>query len=584
MSTRLLLLMPILLSWGQIAMAIELKINIQGIEGKLKTNVEQYLSLTQMTNHPKLTVARLKQLFKKSLQEIQQGLRPLGYYNSEIQSELTHTKTQWTANYKIILGNPIKISNIDIQLLGAGQADADLQTMPEFPLKVGDTLRHSQYNKGKQALLKWVYDKGYLDSQFTVKQLKVYPDHNQADIILHLNTGSKYFIGNINFDQHLFSQAFLSRYIPKPLPFVYSNHTLLTLYQNLYQSQYFDIVDIQPQQAQAKDNMMPVEVYLKPKVPHRIATGIGFGTDTGFRTNLQWNWRYLNAQGHYLQTNLALSQIKAGFSTEYVIPLEKPLTEQLKFSFGYQNEFGTENASSAWKLGGSKTKVLDWQYRNSHWLQTLSLHYLYETFEAGELTEETSSFLMIGSRYQYRWSNDKIYPSKGLSFDFFTQAGLEPLLSSTSFVQTRLISQWIFPLVKKHRMRFKTDLATTWVDNFDLLPKSLRFFAGGDNSIRGYGYEELGPVDEQNDVIGGKHLFITTVEYDYRLLPDWIVGLFYDGGNASSSLSDWQWFSGVGVGIAWLSPIGKVRLDLAFPLEPIDDTHWRIHFNIGVSL
>jgi translocation and assembly module TamA len=120
------------------------------------------------------------------------------------------------------------------------------------------------------------------------------------------------------------------------------------------------------------------------------------------------------------------------------------------------------------------------------------------------------------------------------------------------------------------------------VSEFSELPPSKRFFAGGDNSIRGYAYDSLGPEDEDGNVKGGKYLMVGSIEFEHRLKDNWSAAAFYDAGNAFDSLTD-PFRHGAGFGIRWRSPVGPVRLDLAFPLGDADRS-WRIHINIGPDL
>jgi translocation and assembly module TamA len=115
------------------------------------------------------------------------------------------------------------------------------------------------------------------------------------------------------------------------------------------------------------------------------------------------------------------------------------------------------------------------------------------------------------------------------------------------------------------------------------LPASLRFFAGGDRSVRGYSYQSLGPKDSTGKVIGGKNLFVGSLEIERPVLKDWGVALFYDAGNAFNSLSEVNLFQGAGIGLRYYSPVGTLRLDLARQIG-VDNPKFRIHFTVGFQL
>jgi translocation and assembly module TamA len=109
----------------------------------------------------------------------------------------------------------------------------------------------------------------------------------------------------------------------------------------------------------------------------------------------------------------------------------------------------------------------------------------------------------------------------------------------------------------------------------------VRFFAGGDNSVRGYEYQSLGPRGENGQVVGGELLLTSSAEVEVGLVGKFAFAGFYDAGNAFTSLGDGIMEQGVGGGLRWKSPVGPIRLDLAFP---IDHNDWRFHFTMGPDL
>jgi len=114
------------------------------------------------------------------------------------------------------------------------------------------------------------------------------------------------------------------------------------------------------------------------------------------------------------------------------------------------------------------------------------------------------------------------------------------------------------------------------------LPVSVRFFAGGDNSVRGYGYEELGPTNDEGDVVGGRHLLTGSVEYNHPVVGRWSLAAFMDAGNAFDTFNDYEVFRGVGTGVRWRSPIGPIRVDVARPVD--EPGNFRLHISMGAVL
>ena len=110
----------------------------------------------------------------------------------------------------------------------------------------------------------------------------------------------------------------------------------------------------------------------------------------------------------------------------------------------------------------------------------------------------------------------------------------------------------------------------------------MRFFTGGAQSVRGYAYQSLGPVDANGEVTGGKYLVVGSIEFEHSFKNKWGVAAFYDVGNAINDISD-DLKKGTGIGVRWKSPVGPVRIDLASAIS-LEGNPWRIHITIGPDL
>jgi translocation and assembly module TamA len=161
--------------------------------------------------------------------------------------------------------------------------------------------------------------------------------------------------------------------------------------------------------------------------------------------------------------------------------------------------------------------------------------------------------------------------------------GSTALGSDVSFVQLRLDGKLIVAAPwRGGRLLGRLELGTTWTDDFGALPVSERFFAGGDQSIRGYAWKSLGPVGSSGKVVGGRNLAVGSLEYEHYFTDKWGVALFQDIGYAFDAASD-PFYRGRGIGLRWRSPIGTVRLDVAQAQDGSREP-WRLHFVVGPDL
>ncbi len=586
---RSLLWMIVFCIYSSHVLAAErVKILLQGVEGELHTNVLAHLSLVAQKDHPRLNLARIELLNQNAKQEIQAALAPFGYYQPQVEVRVETLKAQpedqpqWQVTYRIQPGTAVRVATLDLQLEGEGQTDARLQVaLKSFPLHVGDHLLAASYESGKSNLLRQASEYGYFKAEFTRKEILLNPDKVAADIHLHLHTGIGYRFGAVKLTQTTFDETFLRRYLNFQPGAPYHNKVLLDLRRDLLNSNYFSDLEIIPERNHSDaDNGIPIEIRLTPVPPNRYTASIGYGTDTGLRGGLGWERRYRGHFGHFYQLNAQLSQHSQSFSAQYGIPTGDPRSDSLGFKFGYQNEALDNKNSQLLLTGVNKTQAR--QLFGRQLRENLSLEYRYETYQLGQQAEVTSKLLVPGISWSYLHADDPVYTRHGYRVGLGVKGAVQDIGSDTSIVQTSLNAAYIFSLGSKNRVLTRTALAMSWMPEFNQVPASMRFFAGGDKSVRGYDYDTLGPRDELGTVIGGQHLFTASLEYTYRLLEKWDLALFYDLGNAFNN-EDFSLKQGAGAGVHWLSPIGPIRLDVAVALQD-EDGGIRLHINMGPDL
>ena len=156
--------------------------------------------------------------------------------------------------------------------------------------------------------------------------------------------------------------------------------------------------------------------------------------------------------------------------------------------------------------------------------------------------------------------------------------------AESNFVQFLGNGDLLIPLGAGFSLIPRTQLGATWQkDPLTDLPPSLRFYAGGDRSVRGYTYQSLGPKDSEGNVIGGKHLFVASLEVEYSITRNWSMAAFYDVGNAYNSLDELRLAQGAGLGVRYYTPAGPVRVDVARQIN-VDHPGFQLHISIGFAL
>ena len=552
-------------------------VTIEGISGELLSNVQQLLSIEQQREHPLLTEGRIQRLHEKAGQEINSALQPFGYYQAQIKKSLTLTDNeQWRATYNIELGEPLKIGKITRTMGGDVTKDDLLKNLwNSFPLKEGDVLNQTLYDQAKRDMLKLANERGYFDAEFTIAQIAVDLQQYTATITLQFSSGARYRFGQTELEQELLNNDFLYRFVPYEAGEPYSINKLLELQQGLMGSDYFSVVELQPQPPNRRDNTIPVLVNLEPRKQHRYLIALGYGTDTGPRGKLGWEMPRVNRAGHRIDTEYRASAVGNNLSGRYRIPIRNPRKEQLILSGSLATTRLDNNQSSIANLGASLLQV------HGPWQETLSLNYHNESYTIADI-ERRTTLLIPGLSVSRRISGDYALIDQGVRISGEVRGGAKDLFSDINFFQGQLHAKGITSLGERQRLITRGTVGGTNAVEFDKLPASLRFYAGGSQSVRGYSYHSLGPTDGQGVVTGGKYLLTGSIEYELRLNQDWGWGLFIDAGNAVNDFKT-SMKQGVGMGVRWQTPVGPLRFDLASAVSESGNP-WKIHINVGPDL
>jgi len=557
-----------------IAPIVFAEVSISGLEGKVKDNVRLMLSMEkEKCAAPEW---KIRDLYEKADQEIDQGLRALGYYHAVIKKSLAFGKACWRADFDINPGPRVYVNDVSISLTGAAHDDPEFQKLRKKLLKTtGSPLDHGQYEKMKSRIESLALERGYLQGTFTEKKLLIDKQLNKAQIKLVFAAGKRMVFGKVVVEQDILDPELVEKYISIKSGDFYTSEQLAKTHNNLSKSGYFEIVDVHTD-TENVDQQVPVTIKLQPRKKHHYAFGVGFDTDIGPLVSAAYDNRRLNRLGHFLTSELDLSPVLSTAGVEYNVPLNNPVSDVFSFGGGLKREDTDSFDTLSAKLSGRVKHALD-----SGWKQTLFLDLDYEDFTIGSTRTKTLLLVPGGSWYK-SVSNNPLRPSKGYRAKFDVSGSYQNPLSDVSFLQGVLSAVWMHPLPWNSKFIGRTDLGATLVDQFDQLPTSYRFYAGGINSIRGYAYKELGPKDSEGNVVGGKFLTVLSLEFEKAVFDDWGVSAFVDSGDAFNPDSILL-KTGVGLGVRWYSPFGPVRLDFAVPLNEADSS-FQIHFAAGARI
>ena len=552
------------------------EVRVEGVPEPLLSTLHSALGIMQESKKGDINEKHLRTLHRRAEGQIKTALQAFGYYKSEVKGNLQREKDRWIARYAVSVGPPLVYQDIQTEVTGAGGQEPGIQKLIlNFPIKTGHVVDHGVYESTKRTWLRTAIDLGYLDARLSRREIRVDLERYRADLALILDTGPLFHFGSFNLIQDEFDENFLRRYIQIEPGQRYSAAKLIALETAFRDSGYFLEATVQPRIKDAVDHRVPVDIILEPLKPSSYVFGLGYGTDTGARGKAGWERRRVNRRGHRFGADLTLSETSKALSARYMIPIRNPQEDRFSVFAKYLNDNPDSSDSELGKIGVSRSTV----HGNTHWEYGLSFQR--ETFTVAEQTD-TVDFLTPVISLSRVTSDDRLFPKRGLRTDIGMILAYDGILSDVSFAQIHLRAKLIRSLGKRGRLLLRGEAGITSASDVTVLPASIRFFTGGDQTVRGFGYQELGPMDASGEVIGGRYLLIGSVEYEYRIKPDWSVALFLDSGNAFDDFDE-PLEQGAGLGVRWHSPVGPVRLDLANALTKSGHP-WRVHFSIGPDL
>ncbi|ELA7931814.1 autotransporter assembly complex protein TamA [Vibrio parahaemolyticus] len=549
----------------------DVSLKLKGIDGALEDNVKAYLSSIPEKDYS--TSLRFQARLDQSITE---ALNALGYYHAKISYSISEGNDELIVN--IHKGLPVKIKVMDVVISCEAKEDEEFTNLiAKSPLKVGRILNQGEYDSLKSGIRNLALQRGYFNGDFKLNKLEVIPELNEANVRLHYDSGIRYHFGPVEITG---SQIWENR-VESMRPFEIGEPYLVSdvgeYNQNLSNTDWFSSVFVEPDLSKLEDGReLPIKVSLAPAAKNQIETGIGYSTDTGVRGTLKWKKPWVSARGHSFNTALSLSKPEQTITAGYKIPLDDVLREYYQLQFGLKHLDNRDTESLESNLAVERHWLTD-----GGWHKTVYVRHLYENFSQG-LQDDGVQFVLPGATFSRTRVRGGSMPMWGDKQSVTVEYGDPALLSETRVLRLLGRSSWIRGIGENHRGLFRLEGGANITEEFEKLSPSLRFFAGGDNNIRGYGYESISPVDESGALTGAKYILSSTLEYQYRVYGNWWAATFYDIGDAFNDTPEWK--SGAGVGIRWASPVGPVSFDFAWGLDEKPNNEFRIHFSLGPEL
>jgi translocation and assembly module TamA len=554
---------------------------VTGIEGDALKNVQESLVLPAgLEREGKVDRLWLERFTKHADDNVRTALEPFGYYNALVTVTVEPIGERYRLLVTVVPGEAVHLTEVTVTLVGPGSGESSLLSLTEaFPLAKGDVLLHQQYEEAKAMLISRAHELGYLDAGFSRHEIRVAKNAATAALDLVLETGEKYYFGETRIEGATeYPDSFLRRHLTYKPGEVFSYSLLGETQLNFSNSERFKEVVVTPEKEKSAEFMVPVLVQLKSGPRRSLRPGVGYGTDTGARFTLRYRDLNMFHQGHEFVSQLYLAERLQGLATGYTLPSPRDIRSSTTLQLNLQQE----NVSAY----SSRIAALELARNRSFGRGKLGTAYVkvqYEDYTVG--TQESSSRLVLpGVRFYNDQYDNIIRPRQGFRYALEMRGTHEVFGSDTKLLQIVAEGSYLFPLPWRLSLHTRGKSGITLLsDPLTDLPPSLRFFAGGDQSVRGYSYQSLGPRNAAGQVVGGKQLLTGSIELERALFTNWGVSLFYDAGNAFDSYSHFRLMQGAGVGLHYYTAVGGLNLSLARQVG-VDNPGFHIHFTVGFEL
>jgi len=546
----------------------EIRIDVQGVDDTVRSNVLAFLSLERYKTRPQLSTDVLERLHDRVEREVRAALRPFGYYEPKVESRMDKLPNGKDVRVQIHIdpGEPVILKSAEVKVEGPGADDPAFRRIADRPLlRVGERLNHAAYEQVKADLQRTAANFGWFDAKLTRSELRVDPGAHEAGAYLTMQTGPRYHFGATSIEQNVIDDALVRRYVRFRPNEPFDMTELLRTQFAMDDSLYFSTVEVQPGTPDRDALAVPVTIRAVPARRDRYSFGLGYGTDTGARGTVTWDRIPVNRKGHRLSTQLKAAERAQSLLTRYVVPIGDPALDRVSLELNSSREDLADIETRTTALRPSITRVRGrWQWETYVSAQRAT------TIQGG--TRVSDNLLVPGITLA---SVPKDYLGEALySRTFYAElrGSHSALGSSSDFLQIRLQSERVFDFADRWHLLMRGDFGASVVSRFSRLPGSFRFFAGGDRSVRGFSYNELSPVqriesttggEPQYIKAGGKHLLTGTVELVRDVRRSFAVAAFVDGGNAFETFKGLEVAASAGVGVRWRLPAVTVGIDVA---------------------
>ncbi|MFA3791577.1 autotransporter assembly complex family protein [Aliiglaciecola sp. SL4] len=561
--------------------ALGIDVALEGVDdGALETNITAHLSTLSAPADCSLSIDEKITIENK----VTEASQAFGYYNVSIDSIGFDSPEKCSSLELTITSGPqVKITQLDVIVTGEGKDDEGFKSIiNSLPLKKGEPLIHNKYKSAKSKFNSAALNRGFFDSKFTTSEIKVDVESSTAEIRLEYQTGPRYQFGKLKIPQDQRASELIMQVLPFKVGEPYLASKLGEFNQSLGQTDYFRQVVARPLLEEAEQNQVPIEVVAVSRPRDIFDVGLGGATDTGPRVTLGWERPWVNSRGHSMSADIYVSEPKQTASVRYKIPIEDPLNNYVTAQFGLKSIYDNDTNSDTISLALQR----HWTGEDNEWNKIAFVRLEQSRFQQAETPEQTTTLLIPGFTLSRHRSRGGLDVNWGDMQQLTIETASDAVISDINLARVTFQTKWLRS-IGDHRFLARAEVGALSTSDFAQVPSDLRYFTGGDQSVRGFAYQSLAPsqIDEdgeEGELLGARYLNVASLEYSYPVADDWRASIFTDVGGASNEPLQELAYS-VGIGASWMSPVGPIRVYLASGHGDYGNSV-RLHLAMGPAL
>ena len=450
----------------------------------------------------------------------------------------------------------------------------------EYGIEKGKPLIHPQYEAFKADITSKLISDGYFTGKITNSTVIVSRDEAKADLSFTIEPGTRFAYGKITMEGFEESHDAVKGLVSVKEGDLFSALDLASVNQTLYETGYYKSVVVRPdmREMDSGNSTVPVRIGLKAKPRNLTEWSLGYSTDEGPRGSVSWNRPFAGSRGQSWKSALSVSGVTQAANFSYYIPRENPIDDYYRLSAEYRHKDPNDTEFQNLTVGAHYfTKT------HGRWQRDYFIESSFEDYDQSDDSDDVF-LLMPGAEISRLTTDGTTDPASGERIRLSARFSSKTLLSSEDFVILDAFYRRIWSPTDGSRLVIRAEQGAILGSSIDDVPPSLRFFAGGDQSVRGFGYEKISPKNDDGDLTGARYLSVGSVELQVPVMNKVRMAIFTDVGTATNDYGDDTDIKvGTGLGVRYISPVGPIRADIGVG---VSETHIpiRLHFGLGLDL